>query len=1240
MNSSTSTLEVLRDLVARRAVFFGDKHRLTSPLGDPQSWMIDMRTVLLSSTALDAIGELFWARFEAELPFQVGGMEMAAVPVVSAILLTAARRGHAVEGFIVRKERKPYGRMQAIENDLLSVPIIVVDDIFNSGESLEKVRTNLAAMGRSIWRVWCLLDFESPTGREWSSLHGIPLSSLFSLNDFHLSRSVQPPKTVNIRLIPRWQGTLGTANPFHLVPKSAPRCQDGRIVTGTEAGSLLCFDGASGERLWNFEVGRPHGKGIWSTPCLVNGLAIFGSYDGNLYAVDIETGKEIWRNVEADWIGSSPCHARELGLVFVGIEHAAPRCNGGIAAFDLATGTMRWQLPTQAFVHASPQYDGITRTVICGTNDGLLLALDAPSGYIRWQVKTGSPIKHAAAIDSTTGAVVVGCFDGTIRCFDLASGASRFAVQTGNTVYTTPLIEDGRVYCGSTDKSFYIIDLQTSETIAALPIAAKVFSSPRRAGDWIWFGATDGRIRALDPLTLSIVSDTQLPEAITSEIGFDAQHDRLVVVTNYGSIHTFSIFAQRATRTGRDTTMARSQVSALQLARLTANAFVDGLPLPDPDAFEVLDHDVSGGAFVSVRDRQSGERLVREGQWIFEDQTCTAARSVVLATAKACATVSRGQLAQIDIGLAMMGPLEPVTLSQLDTRIFGIVVRSESRTAAGGALPNSPEYAYESGQYLHALRNARLDADARHELYRHTVTKYVESEWTPFGAHDPWSRGGMHDAFAAWLLDENNCAVADGCAQAKIRAVALTHYLGGRMATVLHTMDDPDSLRARTRSTILEMRLASQRAPGVQNGIVLSVLTHGKRIPAARQLVDKTLRVVSDAVIRVAPDSECVQLPTLSMQKNMRAEDIDARLRKMSSTSSNASGDDPATHWEICPCYSWLLDHDKLVRLEGALTHPGGPDSADARIVRLDALLKATFAHALTQFDTRLENAVPVQPIYLPVNDTWTGAPDAEEQYIAWLAAVAAAAQILGCIDTHKRCVARIDAFATKIAAEPARWQAGRRAALRALLSCSAHCFAAQLDWVAKFTTPHDDALAIRVALRVALTADHRDLREWRTPVAAGLDAVRRYHIGDAESWAAAAAELIAAGHEELVPNLLKAARQIAVAQLPASGAFVPAMNASGPTAATATLTHVLSIALAIGRTHRADVQLLRQAWQRSLVTLNALRIRTIDTFCLKNAARAVDAIRDSQGASVASAMSCAAVLNACTHAHSSGLDQ
>jgi outer membrane protein assembly factor BamB len=1227
---STSTLETLRDLIARRAVLFGDKHRLTSPSGEHQSWLIDMRTLLLSSSALDAIGELFWTRFESELPFQVGGLEMAAVPIVSAILLTAVRRGHTVEGFIVHKERKLYGRMRAIENDLEPVPIIVVDDIFNSGNSIEKVRTALAAIGRSIWQVWCIIDFGSRTGQEWSNRHGIPVSSVFSLGDFNLAKATRSPKAVSTRLIPRWQRALGTANPFHSVPKSAPRCQNGRILIGSEAGALLCFDGASGERLWSFQTGQPHGKGIWSTPCLVDRLAIFGSYDGNLYAVDIETGREVWRNVEADWIGSSPCHARELGLVFVGLEHATPERSGGIAAFDLVTGAMRWELPTVAFVHASPQYDCVTGTVICGTNDGLLLALDAASGHVRWRVETDAAIKNAPAIDSMMGVVVVGCFDGTIRCFDLGSGTTRFVAKTGNTVYTTPLIENGRIYCGSTDKSFYVIDLKTGDKIAALPISAKVFSSPRRVGDWIWFGATDGRIRALDPLKLSIVSDTQLPEAITSEIGYDARHDRLVVATNGGSIHSFSVFDRHATHSGHGENKARTQLSALQLARLTVSAFIDGLPLPDPNAFEVLDHKANGGAFASLRDRQSGERLAREGHWIFEGQACPAADSIVLATAKACATVALDRLTQADVGLAMIGPIELATVGELDTQVFGIVVRSESGMSIGGALPNSPEYANESGQYLHALRNARLEIDSRHQLYRHTVTKYVESAtWPPFGAPAPWlARGGL-DAFAAWLLDESAVSDAHDCSvQADIRAVALTHYIGGRVATVLHSAHDRDDLRSRVRTTIDEMQLATQRAPDIQGGIVLSVLTHGKRIPGSRQLGNRTLRLVSDAVLRVAPSTERTQLPTITMQMNMRAADIEARLRKTSGTHDASGGDDRA-YWEICPCHSWLLNRDKPIAIEGALTR------TDAHTVRLDSLLDATLAHALARFDS----LTPSQVIYFPVTDAYTTSPDGEEQYIAWLAAIAAGAQVRGRIDVHERCVTRIDTFIAKIATERARWQPGRRAALRALLSCSSTCFGAHLDWVTGFGTPSDNALAIRVALKAAQVEGRRDLREWRTPVAAGLGALRRSHVSDAESWAAAASELIAAGHDELVPILIRSAQQIAIAQLPASGAFVAAMNASGPTAATATLTQVLSIPLGNARNDGEEVQFLRHAWQRSLVALDALRIRPTDAFCLKNPARAIDAIRDSQGACIASAMSCAAVLNACAHACSIGLD-
>ena len=48
---------------------------------------------------------------------------------------------------------------------------------------------------------------------------------------------------------------------------------------------------ASGALIWKF----PTGNSVGSSPTVVNGTVYFGSWDGNLYAVDALTGSEKWR---------------------------------------------------------------------------------------------------------------------------------------------------------------------------------------------------------------------------------------------------------------------------------------------------------------------------------------------------------------------------------------------------------------------------------------------------------------------------------------------------------------------------------------------------------------------------------------------------------------------------------------------------------------------------------------------------------------------------------------------------------------------------------------------------------------------------------------------------------------------------------------------------------------------------------------------------------------------------------
>jgi hypothetical protein len=63
-----------------------------------------------------------------------------------------------------------------------------------------------------------------------------------------------------------------------------------KVLVATHAGNLYALRAQSGEAVWRFEA---HGAFLHS-PAVVDGLVVAGSTDGELYAVDLETGKLQW----------------------------------------------------------------------------------------------------------------------------------------------------------------------------------------------------------------------------------------------------------------------------------------------------------------------------------------------------------------------------------------------------------------------------------------------------------------------------------------------------------------------------------------------------------------------------------------------------------------------------------------------------------------------------------------------------------------------------------------------------------------------------------------------------------------------------------------------------------------------------------------------------------------------------------------------------------------------------------
>lgn len=300
---------------------------------------------------------------------------------------------------------------------------------------------------------------------------------------------------------------------------SSPVWHAGAVFFGSDDGHVYSLDADSGRLRWSWRTGGP----VPSTPAVHEGRLYVTSYDGRLHALDAASGAPLWtfategeRRFEArglhgaqprrqtladpfDVFLSSPVVAQ--GLVVFGSG------DGHVYALDAASGALRWKHRTGDVVHASPAV--AEGRVYVGSWDGRFYALDLASGEQRWVVQTGlDPLMHnqqgfQSSPAVADGVVYVGCRDSHLYAFDARTGAERWRFPTGASwVVSSPAVVQGRVIFGTSDSSLlHIVDAATGKPLAQVDARSYLFSSPSVVGEQFVIGVLNGSLQAHDLAT-------------------------------------------------------------------------------------------------------------------------------------------------------------------------------------------------------------------------------------------------------------------------------------------------------------------------------------------------------------------------------------------------------------------------------------------------------------------------------------------------------------------------------------------------------------------------------------------------------------------------------------------------------------------------------------------------------------------------------------------------------------------
>ncbi|MCQ3932140.1 MAG: protein kinase [Chloroflexi bacterium] len=226
---------------------------------------------------------------------------------------------------------------------------------------------------------------------------------------------------------------------------------------------------------------------IRSTPTVHQGLLFVGSYDNNLWALNVENGQLRWKFPTDGGVATTPAIAEEENLVIAGSNDFS------VYAVDIRSGRQNWKLTTQGPIRSSPTV--AHGHVFFGSDDHKFYAVRVATGRAAWKYDAGSPIRSRPAL--TDELIIFGTDLGDVFALDL-SGQLKWRFKTKRSVMSSPVVYEGMVFFGSSDSHLYTLEAKNGWSVWRYRSGKPVISSPVIANGNVHFGSVDGYVYALD----------------------------------------------------------------------------------------------------------------------------------------------------------------------------------------------------------------------------------------------------------------------------------------------------------------------------------------------------------------------------------------------------------------------------------------------------------------------------------------------------------------------------------------------------------------------------------------------------------------------------------------------------------------------------------------------------------------------------------------------------------------------
>lgn len=264
---------------------------------------------------------------------------------------------------------------------------------------------------------------------------------------------------------------------------SAPVYYKDRIITCSENGTFTVLNSSG-----NVIVTKKVASRVESRPVIHENDAYLVDVDGNLYSIEINSGKLNWKVKTGGPLlfRSEPLVTKDMIFLATGY--------GFVEAYD-HSGKKKWSNNLDEAIYNSLQVAG--RNLIIATDELKLYAIDSKDGDTVWstpideKVVTQAPLIHNKHI-------YFGCYSGIFYSITADDGDIVWTYKTDGAIYSSPALYEKSILFGSEDGFIYSLEDTSGKLIWKFKTGGPVTVSPLLA-----FGnvivANDRTVFALNP---------------------------------------------------------------------------------------------------------------------------------------------------------------------------------------------------------------------------------------------------------------------------------------------------------------------------------------------------------------------------------------------------------------------------------------------------------------------------------------------------------------------------------------------------------------------------------------------------------------------------------------------------------------------------------------------------------------------------------------------------------------------